>query len=65
MFYSVHMNIFQFINVLKNVHKETYIKQRSIRITKNRRMVVCEKEDYLRRNMAKYESGQLSRLDYN
>jgi hypothetical protein len=27
-------------------------------------MMVCEKEDYLRQNMAKYESDQLTRLDY-
>jgi hypothetical protein len=27
-------------------------------------MMICEKEDYLRQNMAKDESGQLTRLDY-
>lgn len=64
MFYSAHPNIFQFIDVLKNVQKETYIKQRSIHVIKNRRMMVCEKENYLRQNMAKYESGQLTRFDY-
>jgi hypothetical protein len=34
MFYSEHPNIFQFIDVLKNVQKVTYIKQRSIHVIK-------------------------------
>jgi hypothetical protein len=53
MFYSAHLKIFQFINVLKNIHKETYTKQQNVRIIKNRRMI-CEK-DYLRQNITKYE----------
>jgi hypothetical protein len=65
MFYSAHLNIFQFIGVLKNVHKKTYIKQRSIHITKSRRMMVCEKEDFLKENMVKYQNDQLLHLDYN
>lgn len=32
------------------MYKETYTKQRSNHI-KKRRMMVCEKEDYLRQNM--------------
>jgi hypothetical protein len=36
MFDSVHPNIFQFIDVLKNVQKYIYIKQRSICIIKNK-----------------------------
>jgi hypothetical protein len=63
MFYSIYLNIFQFTDVLKNVHKETCIKQQIIHITKNRQVMVREKEDYLKGNMAKYESGQLTRLD--
>jgi len=47
--------------VVKNVQKETYNKQRSFHIVKNRRMV-CEKEYFLRQNMAKHENGQLTRL---
>jgi hypothetical protein len=42
MFYSAYPNIFQFTDVLKNVQKDTYIKQRSIHVIKNRRMIVCE-----------------------
>lgn len=57
MFYLAHPNIFQFIDVLTNVQKKTYVKQLSISVIKNRRMMVCEKEDYLRPNIAKYESG--------
>jgi hypothetical protein len=51
MFYSAHPNIIQFINVLKNIQKETCIKQRSIHVIKNRRMMVYKKEDYLRQNI--------------
>jgi hypothetical protein len=48
MFNLAHLYIFQFLDVLKNVHKETYIKQRSICLTKNRPVIVYKKEDYLR-----------------
>jgi hypothetical protein len=65
MFYSAQLNIFQFINVLQKVHKETYIRQGRIRIIKNRRMMLCGKEDYLRQNIAIYENSQLIHFNYN
>jgi hypothetical protein len=56
MFYSAHINIFQFIDILKNVQKEIHIKQRNIHITKNRQMIVYKKV-YFKQNIVKYESG--------
>jgi len=64
MVYSAHPNIFQFIDVLKNVQKKTYIKKRNIHVIKNRQLMVCQKEGYLRQKMAKYDSGQLTGLNY-
>lgn len=46
MFYSAYPNIFQFVEILKNVQTDVYVKIRSSNVTKKRREVL-EKEDYI------------------
>lgn len=44
MFYSAHPNIFQFIQVLKNIQSDIYIKMRSSE--EKRRNYIISKEDF-------------------
>ena len=49
MFYSAHPNIYKFIDVLKNVQKDTYIKIRSSSQIKKIRRDIYEKQEFLRK----------------
>jgi AAA+ ATPase superfamily predicted ATPase len=46
MFYSSYSNIFQFLEVLKNIQIDVYIKRRSSNQTQKRQITV-EKENYI------------------
>uniref|UniRef100_A0A2S2NXU0 MULE transposase domain-containing protein n=1 Tax=Schizaphis graminum TaxID=13262 RepID=A0A2S2NXU0_SCHGA len=63
MFYSSYPNIFQFLEVLKNVQTDVYIKMRSSNQTQIRRKAV-EKEDYIREIMRQYENKIITRLEF-
>lgn len=61
MFYCSRPNLFQWLEALKNVQCEIYIKLRSsIKPAKK----TLDKERYLRENMLLYKNGSLSRLDF-
>lgn len=45
-FYSAHPNIYKFIDILKNVQKDTYIKIRSSSHKKKIRREICEKQEF-------------------
>lgn len=64
MFYSAKPNIYKFIDVLKNVQKDTYIKIRSSSHIKKIRREVCEKQEFLRKQMIKYDVNEITRFDY-
>lgn len=63
MFYSSYPNIFQFLEVLKNVQTDVYIKMRSFNQTQIRRKAM-EKEDYIREFMRQYEDKIITRLEF-
>ncbi|KAE9521880.1 hypothetical protein AGLY_017687, partial [Aphis glycines] len=62
-FYPSYPNIFQFLEVLKNVQTDVYIKMRSSNQTQIRRKAV-EKEDYIREIMRQYEDKIITRLEF-
>ena len=64
MFYSAHPNIYKFIDVLKNVQKDTYIKIRSSGQIKKIRREIYEKREFLRKQMIKYDVNEITRFDY-
>ncbi|KAF0708341.1 Uncharacterized protein FWK35_00034753 [Aphis craccivora] len=59
MFYSAHPNIYKFIDVLKNVQKDTYIKIRSSNVK-----YTCVKQEFLSREMIKYDVNEITRFDF-
>jgi hypothetical protein len=61
LFYSAHTNIFVFIDVLKNVQKETYIKLRSIHLN-TRRTIIIEKETFIRNAIKWLEENQIDKF---
>lgn len=63
MFYSLYPNIFQFLEFLKNVQYDIYIKMHSSNQTKKRRATV-EKEDYINEIMRQYEDNIITRLEF-
>ena len=64
MLYSAHPNIYKFIDVLKNVQKDTYIKIRSSGQIKKIRREIYEKREFLRKQMIKYDVNEITRFDY-
>ncbi|KAL4127383.1 hypothetical protein QTP88_011555 [Uroleucon formosanum] len=64
MFYSAHPNIYKFVDVLKNVQKDTCIKIRSSSQRKKIRREICEKQEFLRNQMMKYDVNEITRFDY-
>lgn len=62
-FYSSYPNIFQFLEVLKNVQTDVYIKMRSSNQTQKRRMTV-EKENYIHEIMRQYKDQVITRLEF-
>lgn len=63
MFYSAYPNIFQFVEILKNVQTDVYVKIRSSNVTKKRREVL-EKEDYINDIMHQFQNKMLTRLEF-
>jgi len=63
MFYSSCPNIFQFLEVLKNVQTDVYIKMRSSNQTQKRRMTV-EKQNYIHEIMRQYKDQVTIRLEF-
>jgi len=61
MFYHAHPNIYQFIEALKYVQQDSYIKLRS---SIKRRKPILAKEDFIKEKMYEYSSGQISRLEF-
>lgn len=53
-FYHAHLNIYQFIEALKYIHQDSYIKLRS---TIKRRNPILAKKDFIKENIYKYNSG--------
>jgi hypothetical protein len=64
MFYSAHPNIYRFIDILKNVQKYTYIKIHSSNQRKKIRREICEKQEFLRKQMIKYDVNEITCCDY-
>jgi hypothetical protein len=60
-FYSAHPNIFVFINVLKNVQKDTCIKLRSTHFN-TRRTYIIEKETFIRNAIKRLEENQVEKF---
>lgn len=63
MFYSSYPNIFQFVEVLKNVQTDIYIKMRSSNLSDKRRKDV-EKEEFIKKTMTEFENKNITRLDF-
>uniref|UniRef100_A0A2S2QBL8 MULE transposase domain-containing protein n=1 Tax=Sipha flava TaxID=143950 RepID=A0A2S2QBL8_9HEMI len=63
MFYNAHPNIFQFIDTMKRLQTDIYIKQRSIHLN-NRTTSIIKKEQFLKQAMADFESKKISRFKF-
>jgi len=62
LFISSHPNIYNFIDVIKDIQSETYIKIRSNGQRKSRQII--EKENYIREKMIEYNNKLLTRFEY-
>jgi len=63
MFYTAHPNIYQFLEILKNVQIDTYIKMRSVEVMKKRNCILL-KEKFIADNMNKKCAGIINRFDF-
>ncbi|KAF0761944.1 MULE domain-containing protein, partial [Aphis craccivora] len=63
MFYNAHPNIFQFIDTLKRLQTDIYIKQRSTHL-KNRTTSIINKEQFLKQAIADFQSKKISRFEF-
>jgi hypothetical protein len=63
LFYSVHPNIFVFIDILKNVQKDTYIKLRNTHLNP-RRTNIIEKEIFIKNAMKRLEENQIAKFEF-
>jgi hypothetical protein len=63
MFYIAHPNIYQFLEILKNVQIEIYIKMRSVEVMKKRNYILL-KEKFITENMNKKIAGTINRFDF-
>jgi len=63
MFYSSYPNIFQFVEVLKNVQTDIYIKMRSSN-KRNKRREDVEKEEFIKKTMTEFENKNITCLDF-
>jgi len=61
MFYNAHPNIFHFIDTMKRLQIDIYIKQRSIHLN-NRTTSIINKEQFLKQAMADFQSRKISRF---
>ncbi|KAF0710464.1 Uncharacterized protein FWK35_00035451, partial [Aphis craccivora] len=64
LFYSAHLNIiFVFIDVLKNIQKDIYIKLRSTHLNTHRTNII-EKETFIRNAMKRLKEKQIDKLEF-
>jgi len=63
MFYSSFPIILQFVEVLKNVQTDIYIKIRSSNLGNKRREDV-EKEEFIKNTMTEFENKNITRFDF-
>jgi len=64
LFYSAHPNIFVFIDALKNIQKDTYIKLRSTHLNTRRTINIIEKEPFVRNAMKRLEENQVDKFKF-
>ena len=62
-FYTAHPNVYNFIEILKNIQSETYIKLRSSNSLKKHKKLL-EQETHLRKEMLRFSNRNCSRLEY-
>jgi hypothetical protein len=60
-FNSSHPNIFNFVEILKNIQSDAYIALRS-QGTRNRRMI--EKEEYIKKKMEELETKKITQIEF-
>jgi len=63
MFYTAHPNIYQFLEVLKKVQIDTYIKMRSSEIMKKRNCIIL-KDKFIKDKMNEKNAGIINRFDF-
>jgi len=63
MFNCSYPNIYNFIDILKDIQIDTYIKIRSKEVIKKRKITI-EKDIFLRQEMLKYENHSISRFEF-
>jgi len=61
--YNTHPNIFQFIDTMKRLQTDIYIKQRSIHLN-NRTTSIINKEQFLKHAMADFQSKKISSFEF-
>jgi hypothetical protein len=59
-FYTRHLNIYNFVDVLLEVQSETYIKFRS---KSERTKKMCEKDTFIREQMTKLELKEIDNFE--
>lgn len=63
LFYSANPNIFVFIDVLKNVQKDTYVKLRSTHLNTSRTNII-KKETFIRNAMKRLDENQIDKFEF-
>jgi len=61
--YSSYLNVFQFLEVLKNIQIYIFIKMRNSNLT-NERQEDVEKEDFIKNTMTRLETTNISQLEF-
>ena len=62
-FYTSHPNVYNFIDMLKNIQSDTYIKLRSTNDSKKNKKLLAQ-EQHLREEMIKFMNKKYTRLQY-
>jgi len=60
-FNSSHPNIFNFIDVLKNIQTDTYI---ALQSQGSRKIMVIEKEEYIKQKMKELETKKITQIEF-
>jgi hypothetical protein len=63
MFHTAHSNIYQLLEILKNVKIDTYIEMSSVEVRKKRNCILL-KEKFITDNMTKKIAGTINRFDF-
>jgi len=59
-----HPNIYNFIDILKDIQIDTYIKIRSNKEVIKTKKITIEKDIFMRQEMLKYENQNISRFEF-